>query len=280
MFGLKPTYGRVSRAGAFPFVESLDHVGPFARSVADLALAFDVLHGPDSRDPVCSGRPPEPVLPGLENGIEGLRIAVASGYFSRMGLPEVFAPVAAAGRALGVTQTVEVPDVEVARAAAYVITACEGSALHFDDLKSRPQDFDPMVVDRLLAGSMIPANWYQRAQRFRSVYRAKLAQLFESIDVFLAPATPCPAITIGQETILLDGVEFPSRPNIGIFTQPLSFAGLPIVLAPVFDAGSLPVGVQIVGAPYKDAAVLRVARFLEKAGIAAAPVARDYEVSE
>ena len=76
---------------------------------------------------------------------------------------------------------------------------------------------------------------------------------------------------------MLDGVPFPSRPNIGIFTQPLSFIGLPIVLAPVFEPGSLPVGVQIVGAPYQEAAVLRVARYLEQAGIAAAPVARDYE---
>ncbi len=277
VFGLKPTYGRISRAGAFLFCDSFDHVGPFARSAADLALAFDVLHGPDPRDPVCSTRPPEPVTPQLDRGIEGLRIAVADGYFARWGMPEVFTPVAAAAKALGVTRTLTLPDVEVARASAYVITACEGSQLHFDDLKTRPRDFDPVVIDRFLAGALVPSAWYQRAQRFRSVFRAKMREIFESVDIILAPATPCPAIRIGQASIALDGVEMPSRPNIGVFTQPLSSIGLSIVTAPIYTPGSLPVGVQIAGAAYNDAAVLRVAHYLERAGIASAPVARGYE---
>jgi AtzE family amidohydrolase len=277
VFGLKPTYGRISRAGAFLFCESFDHVGPFARSVEDLALAFDVLHGPDARDPVCSTRSPEPVLPQLESGIDGLRIAVAGGYFSRMGMPEAFAPVMAAVHALGVTRTVDVPDAEVARASAYVITACEGSRLHFSDLKTRPQDFDPLVVERFLAGALLPAVWYQQAQRFRTLFRGKMRELFQHVDILLAPATPCPAIQIGQATITLDGIELPSRPNVGIYTQPLSSIGLPIVVAPVFAPGSLPVGVQIVGAPYNEAAVLRVARYLEKSGVACAPVAKGYQ---
>jgi len=277
IFGLKPTYGRISRAGTFLFCESFDHVGPFARSVRDLALAFDVLHGPDPHDPVCSARPPEPVLPHLERGIDGLRIAVAGGYFARMGMPEAFAPVTAAARALGVTRTVDVPHADVARASAYVITACEGSRLHFNDLKTRPQDFDPVVVDRFLAGALLPAAWYQQAQRFRTVFRAKMRELFQGVDILLAPATPCPAIRIGQPTITLDGVELPSRPNVGIYTQPLSSVGLPIVVAPVFAPGSLPVGLQIVGAPYNESAVLRVAHHLEKLGIASAPLAKGYE---
>jgi AtzE family amidohydrolase len=277
IFGLKATYGRISRAGAFPFCESFDHVGPFARSVEDLALAFDVLHGPDPRDPVASTRPPEPVSPQLDLGIEGLRIAVAGGYFTRMGMPEAFAPVTAAARALNATRTVDVPYADVARAAAYIITACEGSRLHFNDLKTRPQDFDPVVVDRFLAGTLLPAAWYQQAQRFRTVFRQKMRDVFHDVDILLAPATPCPAIRIGQPTIDLGGVELPSRPNIGVFTQPLSFVGLPIVVAPVFAPGSLPVGVQIVGAPYNEASVLRVARYLEQSGVASAPVAPGYE---
>ena len=277
VFGLKPTYGRISRAGAFLFCESFDHVGPFARSVEDLALAFDVLHGPDPRDPVCSSRPIEATLPQLKKGIDGLRIAVADGYFARMGMPEVFAPVAAAAKALGVNRTITVPDVEAARASAYIITACEGSNLHFDDLKNRPQDFDPVVVDRFLAGTLIPAGWYQHAQKFRTVFRAKMRELFQSVDILLVPATPCPAILIGQPTISLDGVEVPSRPNVGIYTQPLSSIGLPVVVAPIFTAGSLPVGVQIVGAPYREAEVLRVAHYLEQLGVAAAPIARGFE---
>jgi AtzE family amidohydrolase len=277
IFGLKATYGRISRAGAFPFCESFDHVGPFARSVEDLALAFDVLHGPDPRDPVASTRPPEPVSPQLDLGIEGLRIAVAGGYFTRMGMPEAFAPVTAAALTLNATRSVDVPYADVARAAAYIITACEGSRLHFNDLKTRPQDFDPVVVDRFLAGTLLPAAWYQQAQRFRTVFRQKMRDVFHDVDILLAPATPCPAIRIGQPTIDLGGVELPSRPNIGVFTQPLSFVGLPIVVAPVFAPGSLPVGVQIVGAPYNEASVLRVARYLEQSGVASAPVAPGYE---
>jgi len=96
-----------------------------------------------------------------------------------------------------------------------------------------------VVVDRFLAGALLPAAWYQQAQRFRTVFRAKMRGLFESVDILLAPATPCPAIRIGQPTITLDGVELPSRPNVGIYTQPLSSVGLPIVVAPVFAPGAL-----------------------------------------
>jgi len=270
VFGLKPTYGRVSRAGTFPFAESLDHVGPFARSVRDLALAFDVLHGPDPRDPVCSRRPAEPCRQVVEQGADGLRIAVAGGYFANQGQLQVFEPVARAAKALNVSRTVLIPDAGRARAAAYVITACEGGNLHLADLRTRPQDFDPATVERFFAGALLPATWYRHAQRYRSIFREQMRDVFKDVDVILAPATPCPAITIGQATITLDGVEVASRPNIGIFTQPLSFIGLPIVCAPIFEPGTLPVGIQIIAAPYREAAALRVAHELEARGVAAA----------
>lgn len=273
IFGLKPTYGRLSRAGAYLFAESFDHVGPFARSVRDLALSYDVLQGSDPFDPVCSSRAAQPTLGELHKGAGGLRIAVAGGYFSKFGLPEVFEPVEKAARALNVNRTVTIPGVEKARAAAYVITACEGSHLHLNDLRTRPGDFDPLTVERFLAGALMPEAWYRQAQRFRSVFRETMRNVFESVDVILAPTTPCPAIRIGQATITLDGEEVASRPNIGVFTQPLSFAGLPIVAAPVFQAGNLPVGIQIIAAPYNESAALRVAWQLEQLGIAQAPLA-------
>jgi 1-carboxybiuret hydrolase len=273
VFGLKPTYGRVSRAGSFPFAESLDHVGPFARSVRDLALAFDVLHGPDPRDPVCSHRPAEPCRQVLEQGADGLRIAVAGGYFASQGQPEVFEPVARAAKALNVQRTVLIPDAARARAAAYVITACEGGNLHLSDLRNRPQDFDPLTVERFFAGAILPASWYRHAQRFRSVFREQMREVFKGVDVILAPATPCPAVTIGQATIVLNGVEVAARPNIGVFTQPLSFIGLPIVCAPIFEPGTPPLGIQIIAAPYREAAALRVAHELEARGVAVAPIA-------
>ena len=118
----------------------------------------------------------------------------------------------------------------------------------------------------------MPAAWYSHAQRFRRVFRDLVREIFRDVDVILAPATPCPAIRIGQPTIEIDGKELPSRPNIGLFTQPLSFIGLPIVSVPIFDPGSLPVGVQVIGAPYREAVVLRVARVLERLGVARAPI--------
>jgi AtzE family amidohydrolase len=270
IFGLKPTYGRVSRAGVLLFVDSLDHVGPLARSVRDLAIAFDLINGEDPRDPVCSSRPRESTIPTLSKGVGDLRVAVVDDNYFQQGSDDAYRAVLQAGRALGVSRTVSIPDVDKARGAAYIITACEGGNLHLPDLRVRPKDFDPAVVERFLAGSLLPASWYQQAQRFRTVFRDRMRELFRSVDVIIAPATPCPAIRIGQEAIRIGGNDVPSRPNIGIFTQPFSFIGLPIVAAPVFDNGSLPVGVQVLGPAYKEEWVLRVAEQLSKTGVARA----------
>lgn len=273
IFGLKPTYGRLSRAGTYPFVGSLDHLGPFTRSVRDLALVFDVLQGYDPADPVCTQRPPEACLPQLNQGIAGLRIAVADSYFRKGAEPEVLAAVDTIATALNATQTVTIPAAGRARAAAFMITASEGSNLHLNDLRQRPQDFDDATRDRFLAGALMPANWYLQAQRFRSWYRDRVRELFQQVDIILAPATPCTAPLIGQQTLVLDGKEVLLRPNLGLYTQPLSFIGLPIVAVPVQrPAGQLPIGVQIIAAPYNEALVLRVAAYLEARGIVAAPV--------
>jgi 1-carboxybiuret hydrolase len=273
IFGLKPTFGRLSRAGSFPFVASLDHLGPFARGVADLAAAYDAMQGPDPDDPVATARAAEPALPRLEAGIGDLRIAVAGGYFAQYAEPEVAAAVARVAQALDARHTIELPEVARARAAAYVITAAEGAALHLDRLRARPRDFDPAVRDRLIAGATIPAAWVIRAQRFRRWFQAQVARAFESVDIFLAPAAPCRAPRIGQATFTLRGEVLPVRPNMGVFTQPLSFVGLPVVAVPVWLDDGLPLGVQIVAPPWHEARALRVARALERAGIVRAPVA-------
>jgi 1-carboxybiuret hydrolase len=152
VFGLKPTYGRLTRARTFPFVASLDHAGPFARSVADLTACYDAMQGPDTEDPVCAGRPMEPAMPALAAGLDGLRIATSGGYFHRGLFPEGHAALSTVAEALGVTRELEWPEAERARAAAYVITCAEGAALHMERLRTRPNDFDPAVRDRLIAG--------------------------------------------------------------------------------------------------------------------------------
>jgi AtzE family amidohydrolase len=271
-FGLKPTFGRLSRAGSYPFVASFDHLGPLARSVADLALAYDAMQGRDPDDAWQAERPIEPVAGAVEAGADGLRIAVAGGYFARGGHPECFAAVRVAADALGLAATVEIPEAARARAAAYVITAAEAAGLHLDRLRTRPGDYDPAVRDRLIAGATIPTAWVHRAQRFRRHFQERVLALFEDVDVILAPTTPCRAPRIGQATMVLDGVEVATRPNIGLFTQPISFIGLPVVSVPVRPDAGLPLGVQVIAAPWREDLALRVARALERAGVASAPI--------
>lgn len=277
IFGLKPTYGRLSRGGSFPFVTALDHLGPMARSAADLALSYDAMQGEDQRDPGQTHRPYEPVSEQMGSGIEGLDIAIAGGWFRSRTMPEALAAVDKVAKALGVTQVVDVPDAARARAAAYIITAAEGASLHARRLAARPEDFDPAVRDRLLAGLAIPAAWVDAAQRFRRHFRGEMLKLLARHDVLLAPATPCRAPRLGQKTFMLDGEELAVRPNLGLFTQPISFIGLPVVAVPVHvevgDQPELPIAVQVIAAPWREDVALRVAAVLEREGIAAAVVA-------
>ncbi len=277
IFGVKPTYGRLARTGSFLFAASFDHLGPFARTLEDLALAYDVLQGADAEDPAQQWRPVEPVSALLPQGVRGLRIAVGAGHFARNGHPEAFGAVAACARALGVTTRVEVPDAARGRAAAFLITMAEGGNLHLPDLRTRPDDFDPMTRDRFLAGALLPAHWLQQAQRVRAAYRAGVLRLFDEVDVILTPATPYVAPPIGQDMIEVDGEVIPVRPNLGVFTQPISCIGLPVVVVPLADpaaAGAphgLPIGVQIIAAPWREDLAFRVAAALVRAGVAAAP---------
>ena len=268
LFGLKPTYGRLTRAGGFPFVSSLDHLGPLARCTADLAAAYDAMQGFDPGDPACVDRAVEPVSGVLDGGIGGLRIASAGGYFRAGASPEALAALDGIAEALGVADTVIIPEARGARSAAYVITTAEGAALHLQRLRARPDDFDADVRDRLIAGALVPAAAVVQAQKFRRWFREQMLSLFDSVDAILAPATPCTAPLIGQKTFVLDGLEVPLRPNIGLYTQPISFIGLPVVTVPVPTASGLSIGVQIITAPWREDRGLRIARALEVSGAA------------
>jgi amidase/aspartyl-tRNA(Asn)/glutamyl-tRNA(Gln) amidotransferase subunit A len=263
VYGFKPTYGRLSRAGAFLFSSSLDCIGPFARSVRDIAAVFDVLQGEDPRDPICTTKPARFCLSELNKGIENLKIAVADGYFTEGAEPEALEAVEIVAKALDVKQKIAIPESHRARAAAYIITAVEGANLHLKNLQSRPEDFDPATRDRFLAGALIPASWYIQAQRFRRWYRSQLQTIFQQVDIILAPTTPCIAPPLGQEKMIIAGEEVLVRPNLGRFTQPISFIGLPVLSVPIQQKGKLPLGVQIIAAPYHESLILRVARELE-----------------
>ncbi|HEY1412510.1 MAG TPA: amidase family protein, partial [Rhodopila sp.] len=147
-----------------------------------------------------------------------------------------------------------------------------GAALHLERLRTRPDDFDADVRDRLIAGALVPSTAVVQAQKFRRWFREEVLRLFQHVDAILAPAAPCVAPLIGQKTFVLDGKEMPVRPNIGIYTQPISFIGLPVVAVPVPTALGLPIGVQIITAPWREDLALRIARALEASGAARSPM--------
>jgi amidase/aspartyl-tRNA(Asn)/glutamyl-tRNA(Gln) amidotransferase subunit A len=285
VFGLKPTFGRLPRSGTYPFVSSLDHLGPFARSTRDLALTYDALQTPvgtaqvdpeadAALDPGWARRAPEPTSASLRLGSAGLRIATLGGYFEQHASAEARTAVAHVARALGVQTSVELPLVEAGRAAAFLISNATGGALHLDDLRRRAQDFEPLSRDRFIAGALLPAAWVERAQRVRLRYARAVAEVLMHHDVLLAPATPCSATAIGQEHFELGGQRLLVRPSMGLLTQPISCIGLPVCAVPVWLPGAaLPIGVQVIAAPWREDLVLRVAAELERLGAVHAPVA-------
>ena len=271
-FGLKPTFGRLSRRGSFPFVASLDHVGPLAASVADLAALYDVLQGPDADDPACAQRDVERALDRLQMKIPASRIAVLGGYFDQWAAGPARQAVALAASALGATARVEWSSAAQARSAAFIITAAEAGALHRPKLATRYAEFEPHSRERLVAGSLIPATWLVQAQRVRRRCHDDAMRLFDDYDVLLAPATPMQATLLGAETITLDGIELPCRPSLGLLTQPISCIGVPVCVTPLWPNDSpdtpLPIGIQIIAAPWREERCLAVAKMLEDAGVA------------
>jgi AtzE family amidohydrolase len=265
IFGLKPTFGRLPRTGTFPFVHELDHLGNFARSVADLALVYDVIQGFDAGDAACADRPADPSHAVLDAPWAG-SVAVLDGWFDAMADAQGRAAVARVAEALGATARISLTGARQARAAAFVMTSASGGNLHIESLRHRAADFDPATRDRLLAGALLPANALLQAQRFRSLFREQLAEAFRHHDLLLAPATPCAAPLLGQSTIDVDGKAVPTRANIGLLTQPLSFIGLPIVTVPIMD-DALPIGVQIIAPPWHEARALQAAAHLERTGV-------------
>ena len=270
VWGLKPTFGRLSRRGTYPFVYSIDHLGPMASSLSGLALAYDALQSPDPLDAGCHALDVQPVMPHINTGIEGLRIGVLGGYFSDHADPAAREVVALAARTLGATLEVIWPDAALARAAAFIITASEGGSLHLDDLRTRADEFEPLSVDRFIAGALQPADWTIKAHRVRRVYRDKVNALFKDWDILLTAATPVSATVIGTEWLAINGTKHPARAAMGLLTQPISFAGCPVVAAPMWPTGTngMPIGVQIIAAPWREDLAFRGAQVLSQAGVA------------
>ncbi len=247
LYGLRPARGDLPLAGTFPFAESFDEIGPLAASLDDLALVWQVLRGG-----ACVG------------GVASPRIARLGGRFRENADP---AQLAAIDAIAPDAPLIDLPDVARARSAAFVITAYEGGHLHRDALAADPFAYDPAVRDRLIAGALLPEALYARAQAFRAEYAARVEALVADFDVLLAPSAPCAAPLIDDPMILIDGEASPARANLGIHTQPITFTGLPVLAVPLQRPGALPLGLQLIGKPGREGALLRLAADLEHKGI-------------
>ena len=250
VWGIRPGDGVLSSQGAFPFVERFDQIGPFVRSAADLALVHDLLAG---RAPVL-GRVAAP------------RVARLGGWFARHAGPDALEAVETVAAHLG-AGTVSLPSAEAARSASFLITAGEAGALHLPTLRLSAMEYDPAVRDRLIAGALLPAALLAKAQQFQPVFRAEVDALFEQFDILIAPATPTVAPRIDEGTILVDGKPVSARANLGLFTQPLTLAGIPVAAAPVARPGKLPIGLQFATAPGRETMLFELLVRLEEEGI-------------
>jgi aspartyl-tRNA(Asn)/glutamyl-tRNA(Gln) amidotransferase subunit A len=274
VFGLKPSFGRLSRTGIYPFVDSLDHVGLFARSVRDLAVAYDILQSRDNEDPYQTDRPPELTVSALDVPVNGLRVGLLRGWFARYAAPGILAAVDRVAAALSSVGTCELEYSDVARAAAFCITAAEAGTRFLPMLRARAAEFDPATRSRLMAGAMLPASVLNEAYNIRRDYVRSVDDLFETVDVLLAPTTPWTAPLLGEAMMVHCGETLPVRASLGLYTQPISFAGMPVVVVPVHRDGEMPAGVQIITPRWREDRALGIAAALERAAIVSAPIAK------
>jgi aspartyl-tRNA(Asn)/glutamyl-tRNA(Gln) amidotransferase subunit A len=268
--GLKPTYGRVSRHGVLPLAWSMDHVGPMARSAADCALLLGCLAGYDPGDATSSVLPVADYTAALTGEVKGVRVGVLRRGFLETAAPEVRQAVEAAVellKAQGATvDEVELPSVAEVAAASFAIVAAEALAYHAEWLRTRPDDYQPDVRERLRMGAFVTGVHYVRAQQVRALVRREVDQALARRDVLLAPATPIAATVLGESQAQLADGPTDARSALIRLTRPFNFSGHPACALPCgFTAGGLPVGMQIVGRPFDEATVLRVADAYQRA---------------
>jgi aspartyl-tRNA(Asn)/glutamyl-tRNA(Gln) amidotransferase subunit A len=286
--GLKPTYGRVSRYGLIAFASSLDQIGPFAKDVEDAALMLQAIAGHDPMDSTSAAVPVPDYAAGLGQGVEGLKVGIPAEYFIEGLDPEVETAVRAAIeilKGLGAkTESVSLPHTEYGLAAYYVIGPAEASSnlARYDGVKyglrvpgardlidmysrTRGAGFGAEVKRRVMLGTYaLSAGYYDayygKAQKVRTLVQRDFQKAFERVDVIVAPTTPSAAFRTGEK-------EDPLSMYLNdVFTIPVNLAGLPGVSVPAgFTKGGLPVGLQVIGKAFDEAAVLRTAKAYEGA---------------
>lgn len=271
LVGMKPTWGRVSRAAAMPLSYSLDTVGPLTRRVEDSALLMEILAGADPRDPTASLQPVGDYVAAVKSGaVRGLKLAVPRRYFwDKLSKPTAECLEGALNilSKLGM-KIVEMtpPDMEMVTAASMVMVSAEAAALHASWLRTRPNLYSDQVRARLENGLALSALDYIDSQRWRSEATAAFIKAMAGADAVLAPVADRPAPTIEETDVA-------GRPEAGKtiaaltrLTRPINYLGLPAMTVPAgFVRGRMPVGFQLIGRPFDEAMLYRIAGAYETA---------------
>jgi aspartyl-tRNA(Asn)/glutamyl-tRNA(Gln) amidotransferase subunit A len=267
--GLKPTYGRVSRAGALPLAWSLDHAGPLTRSVADCALMLQAIAGYDERDAAASRESVPDFSAGLDRGVDNLRIGVPREYFFDVIEPDVERlvreAIAALERLGARIEEVSLPHVSHAQVAGNAIMSAEAASWHATWLETRPEDYGADVLARIRGGLLIRASEYLSSQKMRTLIQQDFASAFERVDVVLGPTVPLVAPPIGRTLVPSGPLNVAPRSIANRATVPCNLTGMPAISLPCGFSDGLPVGLQIMGPAFAEPLVLRVAAAYEAA---------------
>jgi len=268
--GLKPTFGRISRAGIVPHSWSLDHAGPLALTVRDAALLLQVLGGYDRDDPASANAPLPAFTEALDAGVAGLRIGVCRNHFFGQNEADVERRVEAAIAdlaALGAEIVeFEVPNLQYGLGAIYAIELASSSAYHDRALRDGATSAMADDVRALVEiGRLVSASDYLRAEQWRAQLIRDFEAVCQRVDVIATPASPVTAWKSGQASVITGGVEESPLAASWRLTYPYNLTGMPAISLPCgFDERGLPVGLQIAGAPFDEATVLRVAAAYER----------------
>jgi aspartyl-tRNA(Asn)/glutamyl-tRNA(Gln) amidotransferase subunit A len=261
--GIKPTYGRVSRYGITPLCWSLDHAGPMAKTVEDVALLLQAMAGYDAKDPSTVQQPVPNYAAALNGGVRGLRVGMPREYFYDSLDPEIDSAVRQAIeviKGLGASiREVSWPSLRFATLSALLIVLAEASAFHAPWIRTRPEDYHPDIALRLKWGLLLPASAYLKAQRLRALMCQEVTRLWREVDVLMTPATMLAAPRPSELQVRVGDRQVSTREAMLRLMRPFNLTGLPAMAIPCgFTAAGLPIGLQIAGKPFDEATVLRV----------------------
>ncbi|HUF92080.1 MAG TPA: amidase [Candidatus Limnocylindria bacterium] len=270
--GLKPTYGRVSRAGAMALSWSVDHLGPMTRTVRDAALMLGVIAGHDPRDATSSRRPVGDFLTALDRPLAGVRVGIPDNYY----FDGVAADVETAARVAAGTlesagarvHTLRIPDPAIMADVSNILARCESAVVHARVARERPHELQPAVRGRLEVGFHVSAFDYLQAARLRArLAREFVTEVFAEVDVLLAPAIPAPAPRLDDAKAGTVDAVMTRMARFSRLTRPFNGLGLPALSLPCgWSAAGLPLAVQVIGRPFDEARVLAVSAAIEREG--------------